>query len=62
MRYIVSYDHVVERHITCVVEATSEEEAEQKAYEGDTIDTDEDNAPEDGIEIKNVEVELEDES
>lgn len=48
----VKFKHIIEREVTCVVEATSKEEAIQKAKSGDWVDNDEDCAPEDGIETK----------
>lgn len=52
MKWEMKYTHVIERKITCIVEADSEEEAIQKGYDGDYLESDEDDCPEDGIEIK----------
>ena len=59
-KYEVTYTHVIEREITALVEANSEEEAIEKCQNGDFIQDDEEFAPEQGIETKNyraVEVE-----
>jgi hypothetical protein len=52
MKYEVTYVHVIERTITALVEAHSEDEAIEKAQHGDVLNSDEDEAPEEGIEIK----------
>lgn len=52
-KYEVTYRHLIERSVTAIVEAESEEEAIQKAIDGDYIVSDEDDAPEQGIEITN---------
>lgn len=54
-KWEVTYKHVVELDITSIVEADSEEEAIDKAVEGDHITSDEDDAPQQGIEIKDEE-------
>jgi hypothetical protein len=51
-KYEVTYRHIIERSVTSIVEADSEEEAIQKAVDGDCLYSDEDDAPEQGIEIK----------
>lgn len=50
--YTVEYVSIIERKVQCAVEAESEEEAIQKAKDGDIIDDDEDSAPEDCIEVR----------
>lgn len=61
-KYEVTYTHVIERTITSLVEADSEEEAIEKAVDGEVLSSDEDLAPEQGIEIKDkCAVELEEE-
>ncbi len=52
MKFEVSFTHVIERRVTCEVEASSEEEAIKKAHDGDYDISDEEFAPEDGIEVK----------
>lgn len=54
--YDVTVDYIVKREITMVIEALSEEEALEKAKEWDCIDSDEDWAPEEGIETENWKV------
>lgn len=51
-KYEVTYTHVIEHFITAVVEATSEDEAIQKAIDGDCITDDADDAPQQGVEIR----------
>lgn len=54
MIYSVSFDHVIERHVTVTVEAESEGEAIGKAHDqSNWIDDDEEFAGETGIETKN---------
>ena len=50
-KYEVVYKHLIERTVTCIVEAETEDEAEQKARDGEYEDSDEDCAPEQGLEI-----------
>ena len=62
MKYQVTYKHVIERTVTAIVEADSEQEAGQKARDGDFEESDEECCPEQGLEIKDIEViEMEDE-
>lgn len=56
MKYVVKYIHLLEREVHCVVVADSEEEAIQKAQDGDVIESDENEAPEQGIETSEYEV------
>lgn len=56
MKYTVKYTHVIERKITCEVEADNEHDALDKARECDVIDSDEEFAPEDGIEMKDFRI------
>jgi hypothetical protein len=56
MIYEVSFTHIIERRVTAIVEANSKEEAIKKAKDCDWIDSDEDMAPEEGIETKDYEV------
>ena len=51
-KYYVQYTHLLERTVTCTVEAESGEEALQKAKDGNELDSDEDMAPEQGLETK----------
>lgn len=55
-KYEVSFTHLIERYVTCVVEADSEEEAIAKAKDGEYIDSDEELCPEQGIETSNYEI------
>lgn len=55
MKYTVQYVHVIERTETCTVEADSEEEAIQKAKDGDYEDEDA-GGPEQGLETKDYKV------
>ncbi len=57
-KYEVVYVHVVERTITEVILASSPEEAIEKSRMGDWLESDEDLAPEQGIETKDYEVTL----
>lgn len=50
-KYEVTYRHIIERSVTSIVEADSEKEAIKKAIDGDYIVSDEDDAPEQGVEI-----------
>lgn len=49
-KYEIEFKHLVERTVTCIVEANDEEEALTKAKDGDFEETDEDLCPEQGIE------------
>lgn len=54
MKYTVTYTHVINRRESCTVEANSEEEALEKAADGDTLDEKE--LYENGIEIKDYRI------
>ena len=54
--FVVKFTHVIERHITCEVEAETAGQAIEKARECDWIDSDEEFAPDEGIETKNYRV------
>jgi hypothetical protein len=57
-RYEVTFTHVIERYVTCEVVADNEEEAISKAQEGEWEDTDEEYAPEQGIDTENYKARL----
>ena len=49
-KYEIEFKHLLERTVTCFVEADSEEEAIEKAQDGEYEDYDEDSSSEQGIE------------
>lgn len=53
-KYKVQYTHVFEQQVTCIVEAISEEEAKEKARDGEYDFNTEETSPEDGLEIKDI--------
>lgn len=57
--FVVTFTHVVERKVTALVEASSEEEAIRKAQNGDIIADDEDVAVENSVETKDYSAKLE---
>jgi hypothetical protein len=56
MRYTVTLTQVVERRITCEIESESKVKALARAKKFDWEDSDEETAPEDIIEVKDVKV------
>lgn len=54
----VRYTHVVERQVSELVLAGSAKDAIDKCRNGDVLESDEDNCPENGIETKDYEAEL----
>jgi hypothetical protein len=56
MIYTVKLTEVLERRITCTVEAEDEQEARQKAYDCEWIDSDEDMVEDQIMEVKNIRV------
>lgn len=59
--YEVKFTHVIERDVTAWVKASSEEEAIKKAEQCDWMDSNEEDAPEEGIETKDYRAEVADE-
>lgn len=51
-KYEVVFTHTIKREVTCIVEADSRDEAKRKARAGEYHESNEDDAPEEGIEIE----------
>lgn len=55
-KYEVQFIHVLERTVTAVVEADSEADAIEKAKQGEIIEDDDLEAPEEGLETRDYKV------